>query len=123
MAVELQPPTDKAKEVVLALGQALNDADFQTAREYLSDDLKYIGVFGARDGAEAYLQDMKRLRLKFGIKKIFVDSEDICVLYDLAVSSVTLFACGWFQIKEGKVSSLRVVFDPRPILELAGSHR
>src|SRR5260221_14653497 len=63
--------TNEPKEVVLGLGKALNDESFQIARRYVSDDMKYVGPFGSRDGAEAYLQEIERLRLKFDIQKIF----------------------------------------------------
>jgi hypothetical protein len=95
--------TNEPKEVVLGLGKALNDENFQIARRYVSDDMKYVGPFGSRDGAEAYLQEIERLRLKF----------------DIPVSGITLFACGWFQVNAGRVSSLRVTFDPRPLLALS----
>ena len=111
--------TNEPKEVVLGLGKALNDESFQIARRYVSDDMKYVGPFGSRDGAEAYLQEIERFRLKFDIQKIFADDENVCVLYDITVSGITLFACGWFQVNSGRVSSLRVTFDPRPLLALS----
>lgn len=37
-------------------------------------------------------------------------------LYDITVSEITVFACGWFQLEAGTVRSLRVTFDPRPFL-------
>jgi limonene-1,2-epoxide hydrolase len=111
--------TNEAKEVVLGLGKALNDESFQIARRYVGDDMKYVGPFGSRVGAEAYLQEMERLRLKFDIQKIFADGNDVCALYEISVSGIRLFACGWFQLEDGKISSLRVTFDPRPLLALS----
>jgi len=119
MALQMKISTNEPKEVVLRLGKALNDESFQIARRYVSDDMKYVGPFGSRDGAEAYLQEIERLRLKFDIQKIFADDENVCVLYDITVSGITLFACGWFQVNSGRVSSLRVTFDPRPLLALS----
>jgi hypothetical protein len=119
MALQMKISTNEPKEVVLRLGKALNDESFQIARRYVSDDMKYVGPFGSRDGAEAYLQEIERLRLKFDIQKIFADDENVCVLYDITVSGITLFACGWFQVNAGKVSSLRVTFDPRPLVALS----
>jgi hypothetical protein len=116
MTLQEQASTNEVKEVVLGLGQALNDENFQIARGFVSDDMKYIGPFGVRDGAEAYLQEIQRLRLKFDIQKVFVDDRDVCALYNIAVSGITLFACGWFHVKDGRVSSLRVTFDPSPLL-------
>lgn len=119
MGEQIQVSTDQAKEVVLGLGKALNDESFEIARRYVKDDMNYVGPFGSREGAEAYLQEIERLRLKFDIQKIFADDKDVCALYDITVSGITLFACGWFQIRDGKVSSLRVTFDPRPLLALS----
>jgi hypothetical protein len=115
----MQVSIDQAKEVVLGLGKALNDETFEIARRYVNDDMKYVGPFGSRVGAEAYLQEIERLRLKFDIQKIFADDKDVCALYDVSVSGITVFACGWFQIEAGKVTSLRVTFDPRPLLTLS----
>jgi SnoaL-like domain len=118
-ALQMKISTNEPKEVVLGLGKALNDESFQIARRYVSDDMKYVGPFGSRDGAEAYLQEIERFRLKFDIQKIFADDKNVCVLYDITVSGITLFACGWFQVNAGRVSSLRVTFDPRPLLALS----
>jgi hypothetical protein len=123
MTLLQQVSTDDAKEVVLGLGKALNDENFQIARGFVSDDMKYIGPFGVRDGAEAYLHEIQRLRLKFGIRKVFVDDQDVCAFYDIAVSGIIVFACGWFHVKAGKVSSLRVTFDPRPLLAASDATR
>jgi hypothetical protein len=62
--------TSETKEVVLGLGKALNDENYDAARRYVSDNMKYVGPFGSRDGAEAYLHEIERLRLKFDIQKI-----------------------------------------------------
>jgi hypothetical protein len=53
--------TGQAEEVVL---------DFETARSFVHDELEYVGPFGSRDGAEAHLQEIERLGLKFDVKKI-----------------------------------------------------
>jgi SnoaL-like domain len=111
-----QSSTGKAKELVLSLARALNAEDFQAARDYLADNLTFVGVFGSHEGAEPFIQDMERLRLKFDVARLFGDGEDICMFYNLTASGVTLFASGWFQVREGKVSSVRIVFDPRPLL-------
>ena len=108
--------TSETKEVVLALGKALNDGNYKAARRYVSDSMSYVGPFGSRDGAQAYLEEMERRHLKFNIRKIFADNKDVCALYDITVSGITLFACGWFQVEAGKVRSMRVTFDPRALI-------
>jgi SnoaL-like domain len=103
--------TDQAEEVVLRLSKALNDGDFETARRFVHDELKCVGPFGSRDGAEAYLHEIERFRLKFDIKKISADGNDVCALYSVIVPGMSCFSvaigCASFQIEAGKVSSLR----------------
>jgi limonene-1,2-epoxide hydrolase len=106
----------QAEDVVLSLGKALNDRDFETARSFIHDEFEYLGPFGSRDGAEAHLRGIERLGLEFDIKRISADGSDVCALYGITVPGMSrfsvatsgLFACGLFQIQNGKVSSLRV---------------
>jgi SnoaL-like domain len=115
------PTRSSAMEVVKSCVNALNDEDFKTARSYVSDDMKFKGVLGPLNSADAYFSDMKRMRLKYEIKKAFVNGDDVCLLYDLIMFGVNFFGCGWYHVAGGKINSLRVeVFDPRPVLRLAG---
>lgn len=106
-----------AKEVVLSCVEAINQEDFVTARQYVSDNLQFTGVLGSRHGSDAYFKDMERMRLKYDVKKVFVDANDVCLFYDLAISSTKIFVCAWYGVAGGKIQFLNVVFDPRPILE------
>lgn len=112
--------TSGAKDAVLSFLKALNDDDFDRARDHTSDSLSFVGVLGSRDGADAYFEDMKRMRLKYDIQKVFVEGNDVCVLYEINMSGAPIFCCGWYQVEDGKISSIRVVFDPRPVLEGSG---
>lgn len=106
-----------AKEVVLSCIKALNDENFDLARHYVSDDVSFVGVLGSRQGADAYFNDMERMRLKYDVKKVFAEGHDVCLLYDVTLDGVSVFGCAWYVVDDGKIRSLRVVFDPRPVLE------
>ncbi|SFE97721.1 SnoaL-like domain-containing protein [Chitinophaga sp. CF118] len=110
---------NNTKETVLSFINALNVEDFKAARKLVSEDLIFIGVLGTRNGAEAYFSDMEKMKLKYEIKKVFADGDDACLLYNINMGSVTVFASGWYQLANGKISSFKVVFDPRPLLETA----
>lgn len=98
---------------------ALNEEDFETARDCVTDDLTFTGVMGVRNGADAYFNDMKRMKLKYKIRKIFADDNDVCLWYDIVMESKPILSCGWYQLEEGRIKSFQVVFDPRPLLETA----
>ena len=82
--------SSETKEVVLDLAKAVNDGNYEAARRYVSDNISYVGPFGARDGAEAYLDEMKRRHLKFDILKMFADSKEVCVLYGVRHHAICL---------------------------------
>lgn len=106
------------KETVMSFLEALNNQNLEAARSCIKDDVMFTAPDGAPvQGAEAYLNGWKPLGLKYKIKKTFADGNDICVLYDISFSkpSVTLFACGLYGVDNGKVSSIKVIFDPRPL--------
>jgi ketosteroid isomerase-like protein len=118
--------SSNAKDVVISYLKALNDQDFKAARSHLKDDMTFLAPIVSHDSADTYLEGNERLRSQYGIKKVlyevkkvFVDGDDVCVFFDFIIGSATLFASGWFHVANGKISSIRVVFDPRPIVELS----
>jgi limonene-1,2-epoxide hydrolase len=111
--------SDSPIEVVMACVRALNEEDFSEARTYVSDDLSFVGVLGSRSGADAYFTDMERMKLKYDVKNTFANGDDVCLLYDLNIAGKTVFGCGIYHVDQGKITSLKVVFDPRPILDAA----
>lgn len=110
-----------AKDVVMEWMQAVERRDYQSLRGIVSDNISYVGPLNSFDRAEPYLKYLEHLNLpKFDIKKEFADSNDVCFLYELPIGTppVTSFVCAWFHIgDDGKISSLRVIFDPRPYLQ------
>ena len=105
-----------AKETVLAFLEALNDEDFEKAASYTTDDLVFIGVLGERHGADAYFDDMKKMKLKYAVQKAFADDNEVAVFYDIAMGGKSIFAAGWYTLSHEKIKSFKVIFDPRPLL-------
>jgi len=48
---------------VLSFIDALNNEDFKSARKLTTDDLRFEGVMGTREGADAYFADMEKMKL------------------------------------------------------------
>jgi uncharacterized protein YozE (UPF0346 family) len=107
-----------AKKVVTEFIQATERQDFQTARGYLKDNVSYVSPLNSFDRAEPYLKynlhlyDTGQL-VKFNIKKEFIDGNDYCMLHEWNSQLV----CVWYHVEDdGKISSVKVIFDPRPFL-------
>jgi SnoaL-like domain len=109
-----------AKEIVMEYLQAAERRDFQSARGYLKDNISYLSPLNSFDRAEPYLKYFESLHLpKFDIKKIFTDGDDVCLLYEVILTTppATVFVSFWAHVDGGKISSIRLVFDPRPFLQ------
>ena len=99
--------------------QATERQDFQLARGYLKDNVSYVSPLNSFDRAEPYLKYNLHLYEtgqlgKFDIKKEFTDSNDVCILHEWNSQLV----CVWYHVDDDeKISSVKVIFDPRPFLE------
>lgn len=103
-----------AREVVMSYIKAMDNRDYAAARKCLPDTLLVKGPAGeAFRGPDEFLKMMENQRGKYDVKKVFVDGNDVCLLYDFATEAVTTFFCSWYQVKDGKITSIQTVFDPR----------
>ena len=106
--------TQGAREAVMSYIKAMDDRDYAAARNYLGNNLRVKGPAGETfRSPDEFLKMMQQQRGKYDIKKVFVDGSDVCLLYDFVTPTVTTFFCSWYQVKDGKISSIQTVFDPR----------
>ena len=87
-----------AKDIVMEYLQAAFRKDFQSARGYLSDNMSYASPLNSFDRAEPYLKYLEHLNrtgfaVKFDIKKVFADSNDVCILHEWNSQTVCVVSC------------------------------
>ena len=116
---KIETSAKSARDIVLEFTEATERRDFQAARGYLKDNVSYVSPLNSFDRAEPYLKYNLHLYetgqlVKFDIKKEFADSNDVCILHELNSQLV----CVWYHVDDdGKISSVKVIFDPRAFLE------
>jgi SnoaL-like domain len=97
---------------------AVTSKDFARARAFLHDDVSFSGPIDKFSDAERYLAALQQLSgIVEGVDKhkVFVDGDDVCVIYDLKTKVVpTSRTCEWYRVHDGKIASVSVVFDARP---------
>src|SRR5215468_2222858 len=112
-----------AGEIVESYRTAIAAQDFATARKLMRDDMTFRGPLDTFHTADAYLEAVKRLAAiiqRIDLRKVFVDGDDVCVLYEMVTNTPagTAFIAEWYQVAEGQISALQVVFDARPFAAL-----
>jgi len=107
----------KSKDIVLAFINALNQEDFAAAKSCLDDDMNFKGVLGSREGADVYIEDMKKMKFKYEVQKAVADENDVALLYNIDMGGTSILTAGWYNVNNGKIVSIKVIFDPRPVLK------
>lgn len=109
----------KAQQTVQGFLEAMNAEDFDKARTYTTDDMCFEGVLGTRNGAADYFSDMKNMKLKYEVLKTFANGNDVAVFYNIDMGRAKVFCAGWYELRGEQIATIKVVFDPRPLLDSA----
>jgi ketosteroid isomerase-like protein len=107
--------------------KAWTTGDFETARSLLHDDVSFAGPIDTFDNADDYigsLQGLAQIVKAAEEQKVFVDGNDVCVIYDLVTNTPLPPSptAEWYHLRNGKISAVRVFFDARPFAAMFEKH-
>jgi hypothetical protein len=117
--------TSDTREIVDRYYAAWAGKDLPTVRSLLHDDLSFHGPIDTFDNADDYLASVQQLfAIVQGVqpRKVFVDGQDACTIYDLitATPAGTAPVAEWITVKGDKIAAIRVFFDARPFSPPSG---
>ncbi|MET7259587.1 nuclear transport factor 2 family protein [Dyadobacter fermentans] len=101
---------------VSAFLKALNNNDFEEAGELMDENVKFEGVLGSVEGRDEYVRQMAKMKLRYDVKNLLYDEHSVSVLYEIDMSGKKVLTSGWYEVHDGKITHIRVIFDPRPVL-------
>jgi len=94
--------------------------DFTRLRSVLADDVDFAGPLAQVRGADDCLrglQGMAQIMTGLEIRKMFRDGSDVLTWFDLSTSVAdTVPVANWMHVEDGKITRIRVAFDPRGIV-------
>ncbi len=112
--------TDEPTTLAASYFQAWKARDFATLRSVLADQATFRGPLGGADSADecvAGLEQMSQILADIVIHKVFADGPDVLTWFDLHTTIAPPAAtANWSHIDNGKISAIRVTFDPRAIV-------
>ena len=115
---------DNARSVGEGYFDAWTSKDFETARSLVHDDLAFRGPFESFERADDFFGSLRQvgggLLKRADKKKVFVDGDDVCVIYDFVTDTPagTSPTAEWYRVRDGKIAEIRVFFDTRPFAAL-----
>ncbi|HWY97641.1 MAG TPA: nuclear transport factor 2 family protein [Bacteroidia bacterium] len=115
--------TNDPKNIVLSYHDAFYKNDRTAVRKLLADNGTFTGPLNSFTDADKFLDSaaiFMQLAKQTEIKKVFVDGNDVCVIYDsttIIPSIPVLPIASWFKIESGKINFFHVHFDPGPFVK------
>ena len=112
--------TDDPAALATAYFRAWKARDFAGFRSILADDVTFTGPLGQAASADECVEGirgMSQIMTDIVVRKIFVNGPDVLTWFDLhtKVTKDPLPVANWSHVRDGKISSIQVTFDPRPL--------
>lgn len=101
------------RNVVMNYVNMLDTKNYDLAAGYIADEVKIIGPVGESFGKPRDFTNMlKRYNGHYNILKMFVDGEDVSLLYEFINAGKPVYMSSWYKVKNGRIILIRTVFDP-----------
>ncbi len=88
--------------------------DMQALRPLLAEDFSFSGPFYTFESAEAYIDSLKAdppKEFEYEIIRSWEDDSSACLIYQFSKPGVSTPMAQMFQVKEGRISKILLVFD------------
>jgi hypothetical protein len=107
-------------EVAAAYFDAWTRNDIAAVRPLLHPDVDFAGALGSTHGMADTLQGlggMFAMTERVEVIKRWVDGPDVLSWFELRTSGVgPIPVVNWSHVEDGRITRIRVTFDPRPLL-------
>jgi ketosteroid isomerase-like protein len=97
---------------------AVANKDLGTVERLISPDVELVGpamtLVGARDVLAA-LRRIGAIHVRNDIKRVFVDGDEACVIYDFVTDTVGVVpTIEWLGFQSGRIRSVKLYYDQVP---------
>jgi hypothetical protein len=118
--------TAKSGRVLREFYDAVVKHDIPAARQFLHDDLVFVGLFETYRSAESYtaaLTGLLQVTVRLTVKAIIAEGENVAVFFELVTKApveATTLVAEWHQVRNGKIVHVESAFDGRPFAAMFG---
>lgn len=112
--------TDSAASVAATYFDAWTSNDIERVRPLLHDDVAFAGALGSTRGIDETLAGLGRMFAMTEHVEVlhrWVDGPDVLTWFELRTKTAgPLAIVNWSHVEDGRITWIRVTFDPRPLL-------
>jgi len=99
---------------------AWQEQDASALRAILADDVSFEGPMATLDNADdavAGLMGLAAATTDLTIRKRLADGDDVITWFEITTQDAgPLPTANWSHVEDGKITAIRVAFDPRPLV-------
>jgi ketosteroid isomerase-like protein len=103
---------------------AWRERDAEQLRSILADDVTFDGPMAKIDNADDAVKGLMGLAAattKLEVRERLADGDDVITWFELTTEDAgPLPTANWSHVEDGKITAIRVAFDPRPLLGNGG---
>jgi len=107
-------------ELAAAYFDAWQRGDIERVRPLLDDDVDFAGALGTTRGVEETLKGltgMFAMTKRVTVVRRWADGPDVITWFELSTASAgPIPVVNWSHVEQGRITRIRVTFDPRPLL-------
>jgi hypothetical protein len=111
---------DSPASVAAGYFSAWTNNDIEQVRPLLHPDVTFVGALGSTQGADdtlAGLRGMFMMTERVEVVRRWVDGPDVLTWFELRTALAgPLPIVNWSHVEDGRITRIRVTFDPRPLL-------
>ena len=104
--------------IVRAYLSAVGNKDLGKVEELLAPDVTVVGPANKLSGARDVLAALRRIgaiHVRNDVKRVFVDGDEACVIYDFVTDTVgTVPTIEWLSFEGGRIRSVNLYYDQLP---------
>jgi limonene-1,2-epoxide hydrolase len=112
--------TDSAARVAAVYFDAWKSNDIERVRPLMHDEVAFDGALGSTRGIDETLAGLSRMFAMTEHVEVlhrWVDGPDVLTWFDLRTKTAgPLPVVNWSHVEDGRITWIRVTFDPRPLL-------
>jgi ketosteroid isomerase-like protein len=98
--------------------RAVGDKDLTKVEAVLTPDVTFVGPAMALAGSRDVLAALRRIgaiHVRNDIKRVFVDGDEVCVIYDFVTDTVGVVpTIEWLSFENARIRAVKLYYDQMP---------
>ncbi|MGC4068581.1 MAG: nuclear transport factor 2 family protein [Polyangiaceae bacterium] len=97
---------------------AVGRKDLGAVQSLLAPEVTFVGPVMNLQGSKDVIESLRRIgavHVRNDVKRVFVDGDEICVIYDFVSDTVgSIPTIEWLHVRNGRIESIRLFYDQLP---------